>query len=404
MIHRVLRYPAEWEWHVLQQERLQSEWAGNLPSRKGNSSLLSSPQTVEALEKAIEEAAEEQIRQEQQWDALKRSMPECASWLDACLNRSTSQIVVASSLENGPLVFGTLMYQVSEDQKDIHPFHFWLSSRKLVTLHDDLRITVRLQEETVLSRIEASGSAPEALFVMLAVMLEPFHQGLDGFENRLGDLERAMRHSNRTDLMDTIFERRYELLHWSHLFLPVRELHGAAKEAFMESLIETDGFKRISHRLDRIETLLKHYALEIDTLISMDGAIASFRGNDIMKTLTIFTVMFTPASVLAALWGTNLYPLPWDGKRWGFTILCSIVLAATIVIYIWLWRKGWTGDLLTGRKTKRKREESSSATPAPDEELAVWKGESSLVPANEPIPQRRAKRRKTAGRKRESKH
>ncbi|WP_052350793.1 magnesium transporter CorA family protein [Paenibacillus gorillae] len=349
MIHRVLQYPAKWEWHVLQQERLQAVSADGLPSRKfkKNNPPPAGGQSDIRLSREMED-------QESKLAQIKAALPECTAWLDECKDRRTNQVIVSESLECGPFIYGTVMFQASEQHSDTIPFHFWLSQNKLVTLHDDLRLMIRLQRDTVVARLEGCSSAPEALFVMVSVVLAPFHGGLDEFEYRLGQLESTMRSSNRTGLMDVIFERRYDLLHWSHLFLPIRELHGAAKEAFMELLVENDNFQRVTHRLDRIENLLKHYAFEIDTLISMDGSISSFRGNDIMKTLTIFTVLFTPASVLAAIWGTNFNRLPFDEHKWGFALLCGIVFAVTVLIYIWLWRKGWTGDLLTGRKPNDK--------------------------------------------------
>jgi len=106
----------------------------------------------------------------------------------------------------------------------------------------------------------------------------------------------------------------------------------------------------MEHKLSRIESLLMHYALEIDTLLTMDDAISTFRGNDIMKTLTIFTALFTPATVVGALWGMNFSRLPWTVQPWGFMAMCLVVIAATLVIYWWLWHKGWTGDLLKGKQ------------------------------------------------------
>lgn len=142
------------------------------------------------------------------------------------------------------------------------------------------------------------------------------------------------------------------MLHWSHLFIPIREVHSAAQEAFMDELTETDSFKRITHKLERIEALLKHYALEIDTLISMDDAISNFRGNDIMKTLTIFTVLFLPATIIGGIWGVNFEILPFKDNKWSFTAMNVFILFVTIFMYLWLWKKGWTGDLLNGRNPK----------------------------------------------------
>lgn len=349
MIHRMLRYPAGWEWHVLQQARQQAVRQEPLPSRKD---MLKQAAVTRDRQRATKATAKtpEQEAAEQHAGKLKKLFPDCASWIDECEGRRTNHISVGNAAESGQSLNGTLMFQVSEDQSDIQPFHFWLSNRRLLTMHEDMRLPLRLQSVEHTVKLDLCDTAPEALFVMLGVMLETFHAGLDGFETRLGVLETTMRKENRTGLIDIIFERRYELLHWSHLFIPVRELHGAAKEAFMGELTETDIFKRLTHKLERIEGLLKHYALEIDTLISMDDAISSFRGNDIMKTLTIFTVLFLPASLAGAIWGANFYNLPWKDNKWGFAGVISATAVITVIIYIWLWRKGWTGDLLNGRK------------------------------------------------------
>jgi hypothetical protein len=86
----------------------------------------------------------------------------------------------------------------------------------------------------------------------------------------------------------------------------------------------------------------------------MDDAISSFRGNDIMKTLTIFTVLFLPATVIGALWGMNFQFLPWSKQDWGFGVMCGGIGIITVGIYFWLWRKGWTGDLLVKKRQKLK--------------------------------------------------
>ena len=105
-----------------------------------------------------------------------------------------------------------------------------------------------------------------------------------------------------------------------------------------------------------MQNLLSHYAMEIDTLLMMDDAISNFRGNDIMKTLTIFTALFMPATVIGAVWGMNFERIPWAGERWGFITVSAIIVVTTLLIYWWLWHKGWTGDLLNGRSDRRHRQ------------------------------------------------
>lgn len=347
MIHRMLRFPAGWEWHVLQLARVQAVRKEALPSRKDAQKQSTASREEQRAAKSI--AKIEQDAVEQQTGELKQLFPECASWVDECTGRRTNHISVGEAANLEKRLHGTLMFQITEDQSDVQPFHFWLTNKRLITLHDDMRLPLRLQSLEHTSKLDSCETAPEALFIMLSIILETFHAGLDGFEMRLGELETAMRKKNNTGLIDIIFERRHDLLHWSHLFIPVRELHSAAKEAFMNELTETDCFKRITHKLERIDALLKHYALEIDTLISMDDAISSFRGNDIMKTLTIFTVLFLPATIIGGLWGVNFDNLPFRTYKWSFAIMMTAITIVTFFTYIWLWKKGWTGDLLNGR-------------------------------------------------------
>ncbi|RXZ84296.1 magnesium transporter [Paenibacillaceae bacterium] len=316
MKHRLLRYAAGWQWHL----------------------LLESPDNDK--------------------DEMKRALPDCARWLDEIDGRASNHI---SAFEQGggeAVLHGTLMFQLSEDDKDIQPLHFWVSNQRLVTVHSDLRLSLRLQRMPWEDMLERCTHAPEAFYVIQCAILETYHAGLDTFEQRLGTLEDAMRNHNQTNLLEAIFERRYDLLHWNHLFIPIREIENAAREAFIQQVEQSETFQRLVYKLNRIETLLDHYSNEIDTLISMDDAIANFRGNDIMKTLTIFTALFTPATVLGALWGMNYLLIPGAVEPWGFPIMCGIILLFTALIYLWLWHKGWTGDLL--RFGKKVRSEPTS--------------------------------------------
>ncbi|MHA6480613.1 magnesium transporter CorA family protein [Paenibacillus sp. strain BS8-2] len=345
MIRQLLSYPSGWEWHLLQQASCFEQPAQPLPSRKSKTESNPKADRRPLLSPPVTDQKDEAVE-------LKRQFPECAKWIDECASRRTNHILVDHSEEMGSILCGTLMMQISDDASDVQPFHFWLSKHRLITIYDDIRLPLRLQQGSHTSKYDECHIAPEAFFIMISVLLDTFHGGLDGFERRLGELERTMRHRNRTGLLDVIFDRRYDLLHWSHLFIPIREVHSAAKEAFSHDLMDTEGFTRITHKLERIDALLKHYALEIDTLISMDDAISSFRGNDIMKTLTIFTVLFLPATVIGALWGMNFDTLPWRKQEWGFGVTVAGIALITVGIYFWLWRKGWTGDLLVKKRSK----------------------------------------------------
>ncbi|MBW7474666.1 magnesium transporter CorA family protein [Paenibacillus oenotherae] len=356
MMHRMLRFSPDWEWHVLLEQR---------PATTG---LSRRHRTNEMDTNAAAVHTDAQADRMESIRAIKAAHPEVANWLDDSESCQHNHIVVSELPGGEPVLHGTLLYQASDEQQDVVPLHFWMNNDKLVTLHSDMRLSIRLQLEPWEEKLNRCKTAPEAFFVMLGAILETFHTGLDDFEKRLGELEQTMRLSNGKGLMNSIFERRYDLLHWNHLFIAIYEVHGAAKEAFMEALTEQEEFKRMAFKLQRIQALLDQYALEIDTLLTMDDAISNFRGNDIMKTLTIFTVLLSPATVIGAMWGMNFELIPWARQTWGFVAMCLITVMITIGIYWWLRRKGWTGDLLNStasKKEARKKLRSTRAIAAP---------------------------------------
>lgn len=354
MIHRNLRYMAGWEWHVLQLKHIPVSSS----RRQHASSKAHSASVNDADERYATEKRE-----------LIQAYPEAAAWINDSYERFTNNILIQKVEQYGPVVQGTILIQLSDDEQDVAPFHFWLSGNKLLTMQRDTRIPLRLQHLTMLEEYERCQHAPEAFFIMLGTLLESLHIGLDQFEKRLGQLEKDMKEQNRKDLLDTIIERRYELLHFSHLYLPIRELEGLAKEAFLDQLTNSEGYQRLQYRFQRVDNLLKHYAIEIDTLISVDDALSNFRGNEIIRTLTIFTAICLPASIIGALWGTNFVKIPFKNEPLGFIYMIGAILIITAFIYYLFWRKGWTGDILSKRKSAKpeKLNEIILKQPLPEE-------------------------------------
>ena len=69
-----------------------------------------------------------------------------------------------------------------------------------------------------------------------------------------------------------------------------------------------------------------------------------------MKTLTVMTTIFTPVMALGALWGMNFKNMPELEWKYGYLLSFVLIIVSTLALYGYLKMKGWTGDLLKGRK------------------------------------------------------
>ncbi|MER2141826.1 MAG: CorA family divalent cation transporter, partial [Priestia megaterium] len=82
----------------------------------------------------------------------------------------------------------------------------------------------------------------------------------------------------------------------------------------------------------------------------LEEVVSTHRGNEIMKALTLLTAISTPLTAFGALWGMNFKGMPELDWKFGYVYALILIVLSTVAIYLYLRMKGWTGDLLKGRK------------------------------------------------------
>lgn len=287
---------------------------------------------------------------------LRTRYPYTAEWFDrASMLKERNYLSVRFKDGVEPVIMGTMLYKVTDDADHYksEQFYFYTDDQVLITINlDDHTRSVMAKSERA-SMLHQCQKPADGMFVLARAILHYYHAGMDQFEHNLRLVESDMRTRNRKSLMDSILTSRFELLEWSNLFIPFQELIAAAKEGYHGELDSSRSFQQLLHRVERMEKLIHHYEREIDTLVSIDDAISAFRGNEIMKTLTIFTVVLTPATVVGAIWGMNFENLPAIKTFWGFTVVSGFTLLWTGGMYLWMRAKGWTGDLLQVKSSNK---------------------------------------------------
>jgi magnesium transporter len=150
--------------------------------------------------------------------------------------------------------------------------------------------------------------------------------------------------------LEHVFAQRHELLVCKNLLIPIQELKMAIEEIDFPAVNNGKTFIRTYKRIDRAMVLLREYEHELDSVIHLEEVISSHRGNEIMKTLTVLTIVFTPIMALGALWGMNFKHMPELEWKYGYLVSIICIVLSTALLYGYLKTKGWTGDLLKGKK------------------------------------------------------
>ncbi|ACB61127.1 magnesium transporter [Exiguobacterium sp. PvP048] len=157
-------------------------------------------------------------------------------------------------------------------------------------------------------------------------------------EDKIFALEgRYEQRGNDKRIMEEIFEIRSDLLVVARTLLPMRDLlyrvvesrrlaiH-ANKKAFFQDIY--DHLLKLNEMIEYNREMTSEFR---DNFISLN----SYRMNNIMKTLTIFTTIFMPLTFIAGIYGMNFEHMPELTTRFGyfFTLGGMAVIALGMIVY-----------------------------------------------------------------------
>jgi magnesium transporter len=80
---------------------------------------------------------------------------------------------------------------------------------------------------------------------------------------------------------------------------------------------------------------------DIDALHLTNESLISFRLNDIMKFLTMISVVILPGSVIAGIFGMNVPTMPVVGEKYGFFIVLGIMSMVSLTLIFFFRNKKW---------------------------------------------------------------
>ncbi|AUC86282.1 divalent cation transporter [Polaribacter sp. ALD11] len=110
--------------------------------------------------------------------------------------------------------------------------------------------------------------------------------------------------------------------------------------------IEITGFdvKYFSELKEQTNNLISNIDFELQELESKINLIFSIQGhrlNEVMKTLTILSVIFIPLTFLAGIYGMNFEYIPELKLKYGYFILLGIMVLVTVISVWYFKRKKW---------------------------------------------------------------
>lgn len=83
-----------------------------------------------------------------------------------------------------------------------------------------------------------------------------------------------------------------------------------------------------------------YYEITTD-LINGYLSVSSHRLNNVMRVLTVVTVLFVPLTFIAGVYGMNFQHMPELGWKWGYFVVLGVMATVAITLLLLFRRRGW---------------------------------------------------------------
>ena len=247
---------------------------------------------------------------------------------------------------------------------------------------DDLE-TVRERIRQARGRIRKQ-EADYLAYALIDAIIDAFFPVAERMGERMEDLEDRVVQNGARDLLAQLYDIRRRLLDLRRALWPLREvIGGMVRDESPFFSHDTRIFLRDCHdhviqMIDLVETYRELSSNLMDVYLSS----VSNHLNEIMKVLTIISVIFIPLTFLAGIYGMNFntqvshWNMPELNWHFGYPLCLLGMLVITIAELVYFYRKGWLAsasklDKASIDKAAQVQQMRETASPPPAQDTAA---------------------------------
>jgi magnesium transporter len=209
--------------------------------------------------------------------------------------------------------------------------------RKL-DVFEPIRDRIRKQKK----RIRNSGT-DYLTFALLDIVIDNYIYIISRLGEDIETLEENLLVNPRQEVIDQINNYKRELNFLRKNIKPAKEMILTLSKIESEYIDENMGIhlKALLDNINLVSDSLDSYREILSDQLNIYNTNISSRLNDIIKFLTIFSVIFIPLTFIAGIYGTNFDVLPELHYEYAYFIMWGVMLIIAIGMLLYFKRKKW---------------------------------------------------------------
>ncbi len=248
------------------------------------------------------------------------------------------------------LVFHSIDFEPETDGLRLHELDIFLGANYLVTYHTETLPLIDWHRRNIErdSKNRLKHGADHLLYHLLDKGVSEYMPALEHLDDAVDAAQDEVFERPTTRTIQSIFQIKRSTIRLHRILGPQREvLNRLARDEYGQIAAEhrvyfRDVYDHLVRIHDITEGLRDLISGALDTYLSA----ISNRTNEIMKTLTLVTVMFMPMSFLAGFFGMNFFGESLEFKAWLpkdtlFVSVCLVTFLTPGAMWLWARRRGW---------------------------------------------------------------
>ena len=222
--------------------------------------------------------------------------------------------------------------------------NFFLGKNFLVTYHEvPIRSVASTEEQALKSTVHIARAPDRVAYTLLDSIVDNYKPALDELSLEIAELEQqALQHPTKTTL-NKILQVKKEVLHLRQIIGPQREvLARFARGEF--KLIRphmVPYYRDVYDGLFQISELAQGYTDSLTGILQVYLNMSSNQTGEVVKLLTLITVITTPLMMVGTWYGMNFHDMPELGWRHGYWVAATVMTVSTVATVWYFKRRKW---------------------------------------------------------------
>src|SRR5438552_3152495 len=222
--------------------------------------------------------------------------------------------------------------------------NFFLGRNFLVTYHEVPLRSVQVTSERCLKSTVHIARAPDRVaHTLLDSIVENYKPALEELSLEIAELEQHALQNPCTEILNKILQVKKEVLHLRQIIGPQREVLGRFARGEIKLIRPhlVPYYRDVYDALFHISELAQGYTDSLTGILQVYLNMSSNQTGEVVKLLTLITVITTPLMMIGTWYGMNFSDMPELSWRHAYPVAVSVTLVSTMATYWYFRRKRW---------------------------------------------------------------